>query len=148
MIEYNGLGYDLKDSYARKLLHDITDKRMGNKEELHRIITSQNEQGLSNYFNTFEYTNLDNATISNRGGLKVGDKNLSFIIPNGYGDGITIYRVLENDEPVDARLQFYNTIESDLLYIFANDCKDIVKEVLHGDYAVYYGDGKVQFKKL
>lgn len=76
-------------------------------------------------------------TMSDAGGLKVGTKDFNIIIPNGYGDGDTLVRVLEESEKAPSTARFFTSIEGENINVYAYDCGQEVETTLSGRYGVY-----------
>lgn len=88
-------------------------------------------------------------TDSDAGGIKVGIKDkFTLIIPNGYGDGVTRYAVLERGEFNTHCFNYFASISGTDISIFSYDCGDDVKETLSGRFHIYYSSGLVIFERL
>lgn len=84
---------------------------------------------------------------SDVGGVKVGTDKFSIIIPNGYGDGITRFAILNEDEMNDSVFSFFTLLEGNEINVYEYDCGDEVLYTLNGRYASYYADGFVVLVK-
>lgn len=83
--------------------------------------------------------------ISDAGGIKIGTDDFSLLIPNGKGDGVTRYAVLEASDPFNSDAFHYFT--SIKVYkemkIYSSDCvSSVLKE---GTYSIYFNEGIVVF---
>lgn len=87
-------------------------------------------------------------TISDAGSVRVGNKDIQILIPNGHGDGITRVGVVEKGIVDCSELNFFAILEGDDINIYEYDCDDTeVCERISGKYFVYYGEGFVVFEK-
>ena len=86
-------------------------------------------------------------TLSDIGGVKIGNENFSVVIPNGRGDGITRIAVFDKmpDESID-EMHFWSNTNGEF-YIYGYDCGDNAILKLSGKYLIYYYDGLVAFIK-
>lgn len=88
-------------------------------------------------------------TDSDAGGLKIGTDNFSIIVPNGHGDGVTRYAILdEKDFYADHHIISYFTLVEGNIKIYAYDCGTDVDQEICGRFQVYYNNGIVVFVKL
>lgn len=86
-------------------------------------------------------------TMSDVGGVMVGNDDFSIIVPNGYGDGTTRVAVFDKGEfYVDNLMQFFTSI-SGKFAIYGYDCDGAPETELDGRYGIYYYDGLVAFVK-
>lgn len=88
-------------------------------------------------------------TESDAGGLKVGNDEFSIIIPNGYGDGVTRYAVLEEDDitiDISDAMDYFTSINGKF-NIYDYDCGNNILEVIEGTFAVYRYEGIIIFEK-
>lgn len=86
-------------------------------------------------------------THSDAGGVLIGNENVSFIVSNGQGDGITKVYVTAKFEP--ASLEFFTSVEGDKIQIHEYDC-DLTSKVmctLSGRYGIHAGYGYIVFVK-
>lgn len=86
--------------------------------------------------------------ISDIGSLKIGNDNFALFIPNGYGDGFTIYAVYDSEPAWIDLMNFCNSeyfeVKNDNAYVYNYDCgnaHDVC--LLPGRYRAYYYDGIV-----
>jgi len=87
-------------------------------------------------------------TMSDVGGLKIGNNNFEIIIPNGMGDGETRYAVFEPEEKVNtAAFNYWTLIKGKNIKIYSYDCGYDVLETISGEFSVYYKDGIIIIKK-
>lgn len=82
-------------------------------------------------------------TTSDAGGLKIGNASFSVIVPNGYGDGVMRYTVVEKGCFNSSMLEFWTDISGDSIHIYDHDCGLNIIETMSGRYGVYYGYGFV-----
>ena len=82
-------------------------------------------------------------TVSDAGGLKIGNESFSVIVPNGYGDGDMWYTVVEKGCFNHDMLTFWTSVSGDEIHIYDYDCGSDVIETLSGRYGVYSGYGFV-----
>lgn len=79
-------------------------------------------------------------TLSDVGGLKIGNDQFSIIVPNGAGDGETIVAIVENfDEKL---LRFFTSIEGKF-NIYKYDCGNEIVETIEGKYGIFHGESFV-----
>lgn len=83
------------------------------------------------------------------GSLKIGNESFSILIPNGEGDGTMRYAVYaEGEEFNDDMLNFFTSVEGEVIDIYGYDCGFSVAEKLPaGRYGIYQGYGFVVIKK-
>lgn len=91
-------------------------------------------------------------TMSDAGGVRIGNNDFSFIANNGRGDGETRVAIVERDEKrqsvFNKSIPRFNTTAKGHFYIFDYDSdggKPIVE--LDGRYGIYYFDGIVILEK-
>lgn len=88
-----------------------------------------------------------NKTISDAGGLKIGNDSFSVIIPNGRGDGTTRYAVIDKDEFwIGGFMNYFAPVDGEIR-IYDYDCGNDVAETITGRYGVYTFDGIVVFER-
>jgi hypothetical protein len=87
------------------------------------------------------------------GSVLIGNEQVRFAIPNGYGDGLTAVRVYDIGEAIDINgndLHFKTFVEG-TFNIYDYDCCDGSQEhvlaTLDGRYGVYIGELLVVFQK-
>lgn len=85
-------------------------------------------------------------TMSDIGGVKIGNDKFTVIIPNGYGDGDTRIAIVNRGEINDNMFNFFAFIEGNI-NIYSYDCGDDVVRTISGKYGVYYWEGFVIFEK-
>lgn len=86
---------------------------------------------------------------SDAGSVKIGVNNMSILIPNGYGDGITRVGVLDNAREFnDDMMTFFTTISGKDIIIYDYDCGDVAAATISGRYNIYYYSGLVAFVKV
>lgn len=86
-------------------------------------------------------------TSSDAGSVKVGVNNMSILIPNGYGDGITRVAIFDNSKFNDSMMSYFTTIKGKDMIIYGYDCGDVAATTISGRYAIYYYSGLVAFVK-
>lgn len=87
-------------------------------------------------------------TSSDAGSVKVGVDNMSVLVPNGYGDGITRVGIIENAREFnDDMMTFFTTISGKDIIIYDYDCGNVAATTISGRYAIYYYSGLVAFVK-
>lgn len=86
-------------------------------------------------------------TLSDAGGLKIGNDNFSIIIPNGRGDGITRYSVLSQTENYASNIMRFFTSVSGKINIFSSDCGDEICETITGRFGIYFYEGIIVFER-
>ena len=148
---------------------DIIKESEGNPDEMIKMLLESDDKAVirSQAYAVASRMNLDGRhwyrvrgilgdkcckTISDAGGLKIGskDKTFSILIPNGYGDGITRYGVLdEKDVTMDigTAMQYFTIIEG-AFSIYDYDCGNTIEEYAEGRYQIYYYDGIIIFVKI
>ena len=83
-------------------------------------------------------------TISDVGGLKIGNSDFSIIVPNGIGDGETRVAIVEKfDEKL---LKFFTSIEGKF-NIYKYDCGNEIVETIEGKYGIFNGESFVVLVK-
>lgn len=90
-------------------------------------------------------------TVSDAGGLLVGDKTFGLIIPNGAGDGITRVAVFDEPSEFNGDLMMFFTNISGEFGIYPYDCEDLSNcrpiRILNGRYFAYYYSGFIALVK-
>ena len=88
-------------------------------------------------------------TSSDAGSVKIGVDNMSVLVPNGYGDGITRVGIIENAREFnDDMMTFFTTISGKDIIIYDYDCGDVAATTISGRYSIYYYSGLVAFVKI
>ena len=88
-------------------------------------------------------------TSSDAGSVKIGVDNMSILVPNGYGDGITRVGIIENAREFnDDMMTFFTTISGKDIIIYDYDCGDVAATTISGRYGIYYYSGLVAFVKV
>lgn len=126
----------------------LTDSSMANTQLFAKI--SKTDLGhCSRILKMFENSGNCFTTLSDVGGVKVGNNDNYFIIPNGKGDGDTIVAIFNNTDDFNEYM-FTNRSAISISghhCIYEYDCGDSVKAKLDGDYFAYGSDGFVAFVK-
>lgn len=87
-------------------------------------------------------------TSSDAGSVKVGVSNMSVLVPNGYGDGITRVSIFDNSEGFnDSMMSYFTTVKGTNIIIYDYDCGDVAATTISGRYNIYYYSGLVAFVK-
>ena len=86
-------------------------------------------------------------TSSDAGSVKVGVANMSVLVPNGYGDGITRVGIIEKTGFNDDMMSYFTTIKGENMIIYDYDCGDVAATTISGRYNIYYYSGLVAFVK-
>lgn len=87
-------------------------------------------------------------TMSDAGGVRVGNDSFSIVIGNGRGDGVTRVAVLKKGEWNDSFLNFKEMISGNEINIYDYDCGGSVAVTLEPSrYGVYTGNGFVVFEQ-
>lgn len=88
-------------------------------------------------------------TSSDAGSVKIGVDNMSVLVPNGYGDGITRVGIIGNAREFnDDMMTFFTTISGKDIIIYDYDCGDVAATTISGRYGIYYYSGLVAFVKI
>lgn len=86
-------------------------------------------------------------TISDIGGLKIGNDSFSIVVPNGYGDGDMYYTILGKGCFNPDMLDYFTSIRGTEINIYDYDCGDEILETISGRFGIYYGYGFVVLEK-
>lgn len=87
-------------------------------------------------------------TSSDAGSVKVGVDNMSILVPNGYGDGISRVAIFDNSEAFnDSMMSYFSTVRGKDMIIYDYDCGDVAATTISGRYNIYYYSGLVAFVK-
>jgi hypothetical protein len=87
-------------------------------------------------------------TSSDAGSVKIGVANMSILVPNGYGDGITRISIFDNPKDFnDCMMSYFTTVKGTNIIIYDYDCGDVAATTISGRYAIYYYSGLVAFVK-
>lgn len=87
-------------------------------------------------------------TSSDAGSVKIGIANMSILVPNGYGDGITRVAIFDNSEAFnDSMMSYFTTVSGKDMIIYDYDCGDVAATTISGRYNIYYYNGLVAFVK-
>lgn len=115
-----------------------------------KLLTEQATGEMFKYDWNFKRKILGNKQIklnSDAGGIKVGTDNFSIIIPNGSGDGITRFAILNEDEINKTVFEYFTLLEGTEINVYEYDCGDKVLCTLRGRYGSYYSDGFIVLVK-
>lgn len=87
-------------------------------------------------------------TSSDAGSVKIGVDNMSILVPNGYGDGISRVAIFDNSEAFnDSMMSYFTTVRGKDMIIYDYDCGDVAATTISGRYEIYYYSGLVAFVK-
>lgn len=90
-------------------------------------------------------------TVSDSGGLKIGNAAFSVLVPNGRGDGVTRVAVFSSNEVPSGHLfdmmSYWTRVSGDI-DIYSADCGSDVCTTIHGAYDVYFYDGFIAFEAV
>ena len=87
-------------------------------------------------------------TSSDAGSVKIGINNMSILIPNGYGDGITRVAIFDCSKAFNnSMMSYFTTVKGKDIIIYDYDCGDVAATTISGRYAIYYYSGLVAFVK-
>lgn len=84
--------------------------------------------------------------LSDKGGLKVGNEDFSFVIPNGSGDGLTKAAFVDDYSFDLSGFYFFTDIQGKF-NIYDYDCGDKVLKTIEGRFGIFYGEGFVIFER-
>lgn len=88
-------------------------------------------------------------TSSDAGSVKVGVDNMSVLVPNGYGDGISRVAIFDDSKAFnDSMMSYFTTIKGENMIIYDYDCGDVAATTISGRYGIYYYSGLVAFVKI
>ncbi len=107
-------------------------------------------KGFSKYVsNILNHANKTLTTESDRGDLKIGNKEVAFYVANRYGDGYTnVYFFEKSNEWIRAVEHLMDTSMASVIGkfdIFEYDCGDKVLCTIEGNYNIYSYCGNVVF---
>lgn len=87
-------------------------------------------------------------TSSDVGSVKIGVDNMSILVPNGYGDGISRVAIFDNSEAFnDSMMSYFTTVRGKDMIIYDYDCGDVAATTISGRYEIYYYSGLVALVK-
>lgn len=87
-------------------------------------------------------------TSSDAGSVKIGVNNMSILVPNGYGDGISRVAIFDNPADFnDCMMSYFTTVRGRDIIIYDYDCGDVAATTISGRYNIYYYSGLVAFVK-
>ena len=88
-------------------------------------------------------------TSSDAGSVKIGVDNMSILVPNGYGDGISRVAIFDNSETFnDSMMSYFTTIKGENMIVYDYDCGDVAATTISGRYNIYYYSGLVALVKI
>lgn len=138
--------YSIYDSVYGEVLSDILDGKSHRGRHDERIKKTQGVAELFKndwYFLREQLGEKAKKTISDVGGLKVGVDGFTIILPNGNGEGVMRYAVVEKDEINTSAFKFFTTIKGKNINIYGCDCGNEIEETISGWFCVYYSSGFV-----
>lgn len=83
-------------------------------------------------------------TYSDAGSLKIGSGDMTILIPNGYGDGITKTLFLLDKEFDCDSFQFFTSVEGKI-DIYSSDCGNEIVKTIIGRYGIFFRDSIIIF---
>lgn len=90
-------------------------------------------------------------TYSDAGALKIGNKDFSILIPNGYGDGETRVAIIKLEEKKYYDLEafrFFTSVEGTFdIYDYDCDSSGDIIQTIEGRYGIYVYEGFVVFEQ-
>ena len=88
-------------------------------------------------------------TVSDAGGLLVGDENFNLIIPNGAGDGTTRVAVFDDPDDFNGDLMTFFTQITGEFGIYGYDCNRSCEPIkkITGRYSAYFYSGLIALVK-
>ena len=127
----------------------LSDERFKNFQGWQELMKSE-RYGMVHSYLRKEFTAHDCfATISDAGGVKVGNDGFSTIFSNGVGDGTTLVAIYESEKEFALcdLLSFNTVINCNKAYVYDYDCGNEPVRELCGRYGVYGGYQCVAFVK-
>lgn len=134
---------DSKD-FINKILEDSDlDNTQAYAEVSKRLKLSEHWHRVRNMFGVKCFK-----TISDAGSLKIGKEDLTILVPNGYGDGITRVAIFKPEDRFNDRMMnYFITIEGKDINIYSYDCGDNIAMTISGRYNIYFYEGLIAFVK-
>jgi len=87
-------------------------------------------------------------TLSDAGGVRIGNVDYSFLIPNGIGDGETTVAIMDdNCHFCESAFQYFTLIRGEF-FVYSHDGVGEAVKKLEGGFMVFYSDGIIVFKKI
>lgn len=87
-------------------------------------------------------------TISDAGGVKIGNDEFSIIAPNGSGDGDTFVYILDQERKFNSNMANFWSMVKGGFNIYYCDCGNDVAEKIEGKFLIYFERGIVIFEKI
>ena len=129
----------------------LNDSSITNTQLYAKVSKINPKRHWSRILDMFENCGNCFTTLSDVGGVKVGNDDSYFIISNGKGDGNTIVAIFDNDNAEDFNEDMLTNRSAIPISghhcIYEYDCGDNIKARLDGNYFVYGSDGFVAFVK-
>lgn len=88
-------------------------------------------------------------TLSDAGGVRIGNKQFQMLIPNGQGDGITRINFLDDEDSLPLEAKYFTCFKGENIKVYAYDCGscDMYVATMSGRFGVYYINKDVYFVK-
>ena len=128
----------------------LNDSSITNTQLYAKVSKTNPKRHWSRILDMFEKCGNCFTTLSDVGGVKVGNDDSYFIISNGKGDGNTIVAIFDNAEEEFNEDMLNNRSAIPISghhCIYEYDCGDSIKVKLDGEYFAYGSDGFVAFVK-
>ena len=140
---------DTQDFVNKFLNADTAKKHDYYKSDIYQIVLKKYDTNGTWYYCRENMGDDRKYSISDAGGLKVGNDSFSVIIPNGHGDGEMRYAILERENFfADTIFKFFTSFSGENINIYSYDCgEDIIETLPSGRYGAYYYDGLVVLEK-
>lgn len=131
---------------------DFVEKYLANtnwkKEQCYQVMLKEYKYNSVWYYVREMFGDKCKKTFSDAGALKIGTKDFTLLIPNGYGDGETRYAVLEKSEYYANTIMHFFTTINGKFNVYSHDCGEEITEELTGKFQIYYYEGLVALVKI
>lgn len=79
-------------------------------------------------------------TISDAGGVRIGNRQFQMLIPNGQGDGLTCVHILERQDELPLEAKYFCCFRGENIKIYSYDCGscDMFVATISGRFGAYY----------
>lgn len=86
-------------------------------------------------------------TLSDAGGVRIGNRQFQMLIPIGQGDGITCVNFLEQEDDLPLEAKYFTCFKGENVKIYAYDCGscDMIVATISGRFGAYYNNRNVYF---
>lgn len=127
----------------------LSDERFSGSQGWMELMKLEREDMVVPYLKNEFATHGCFATISDAGGVKVGNDGFSTVFQNGVGDGTTLVAIYESEKEfkLGGLLKFDTAINCTEAYVYDYDCGGDPVKKLFGRYGVYGGYQFVAFVK-